>query len=139
MNGETVRQFIMTLNDCWQRGDVDALPEYYHPDVVLLPPDLGVPIRGRDAVVASYRDFLDTARLNRFQALELDVYSFPAPVGGSHIAHLTFEVDYTLDGSQYLERGLEVYVVQEIDDRLQIVWRQQSVLDSRLAEKSEPR
>jgi len=135
VNHESVREFLTALNDTWQRGDVDALNAYYHADVVLLPPDLGEPIRGRDAVVGSYRDFLDSARLNRFQTLDLTIFSFP----GTEIAHLTFEVDYTLDGARYLEKGLEVYTVLETNDGLQIVWRQQSVLDSRLAEKSDPR
>ena len=71
MSAAAVRAFIAELNDCWQRGDVEALTHCYHPDVVLLPPDLGPPIRGRDAVVASYRDFLDAARLDRFQPVEL--------------------------------------------------------------------
>lgn len=139
MSSERVRIFVTGLNDCWQRGDVDALASCYHPDVVLLPPDLGVPIRGRDAVVASYRDFLEAARLDRFQAVDLDVFSFPAGDGATHVAHLTFEIDYTLADERYLERGLEIYVMQEHAGRLQIIWRQQAVLDSRLAEKSEPR
>ncbi|MGE0624966.1 MAG: DUF4440 domain-containing protein [Pseudomonadales bacterium] len=138
MSTDAVKAFITALNERWQRGEVDALADFYHPDVVLLPPDLGTPICGRDAVVASYRDFLDAARLNRFEPVGLDVFPFPAGDGASYIAHLGFEVDYTLDGSRYLERGLEVYVLQETSGRLQIIWRQQSVLDSRLAEKSEP-
>jgi len=139
VSAETVGQFITTLNECWQRGEVDRLTEYYHPDAVLLPPDLGAPIRGRDAVVSTYRDFLEAAQLDRFQTTGLDVFSYPAGDGGTYGAHLTFEVDYTLDGSRYQEKGLEVYVLQVSAGRLQIVWRQQSVVDSRLADKSAPR
>ncbi len=139
MNADAIRSFVTALNDCWQRGNVDGLADYYHPDVVLLPPDLGTPIRGRESVVASYRDFMDAAQLDRFQDIHLDIFSFPVGDGGSHVAHLTFEVDYTLDGDRYVEKGLEVYVIQDDGTRLQIIWRQQSVLDSRLAEKSESR
>jgi len=138
VSGESVGKFIASLNECWQRGELDRLADYYHTDVVLLPPDLGMPIRGRDAVVSTYRDFLEAARLDRFRTTGLDVFSYRAGDGGSHVAHLTFEVDYTLDGSRYEEKGLEVYVLQEIGGRLQIIWRQQSVLDSRLAEPSAP-
>ena len=139
MNTETIRAFVTALNESWQQGDMDALNVCYHPDVVLLPPDLGTPIRGREAVVGSYRDFLDAARLERFEPIELDVFSFPAGAGGTHMVHLTFEVDYTLDGDRYLEKGLEVYAILETGSGLQIIWRQQSVLDSRLAEKSDSR
>jgi ketosteroid isomerase-like protein len=139
VSAETIGKFIASLNECWQQGEVDRLADYYHTDVVLLPPDLGTPIRGRDAVVSTYRDFLEAAQLDRFETLGLDVFSYPEGDGGCHVAHLTFEVDYLLDGSRYQERGLEVYVLRESGGRLQIVWRQQSVLDSRLAEKSAPR
>ncbi|HEY5644639.1 MAG TPA: nuclear transport factor 2 family protein [Pseudomonadales bacterium] len=139
MKPEEIRRFLVALNQTWQQGALDALAAYYHPDVVLLPPDLGPAIRGRDAVVASYREFLQAAQLERFEPTSLEVFSFPGSHGGSHVAHLNFEVDYTLAGERYLEKGLEVYAVQETDVGLQIIWRQQAVLDSRLAEKSESR
>lgn len=135
MKPEEIRRFLLALNQAWQQGELDALAAFYHPDVVLLPPDLGPAIRGRDSVVASYREFLQSAQLERFEPTSLEVFSFP----GSHVAHLNFEVDYTLAGERYLEKGLEVYALQETDGGLQIIWRQQAVMDSRLAEKSEPR
>ena len=58
---ERIRKFLLDLQRCWSAGNSEDLPGFYHPDVVLLPPDLGAPIRGRDAVVASYREFLDAA------------------------------------------------------------------------------
>ena len=135
-----IQDFVTALNEAWQLGNTEALIACYHPDVVLLPPDLGPPIVGRDAVVASYREFLEAATLDRFETTSLDVFSFPATGTATHVAHLTFEVAYTLAGERYLEKGLEVYVIAEdAAGALRIIWRQQSVLDSRLAEKSEPR
>ena len=131
------REFVLALNACWQKGDLEAVAEFYHPDVVLLPPDLGPPICGRDAVVASYLEFLQAARLEHFEVLELDVFPFDAPTGGrTFMAHLTFAVTYTLDSETYVEKGLEAYTLAENEDDLQILWRHQSVLDSRVKSKA---
>ena len=142
MTGERVRSFLMSLHDCWPAGERAALARFYHPDVVLLPPDLGPPIRGRDAVVDSYQEFLSAARMQTFAVTDLDVFEFPAAQGSTRIstymAHLNFEISYELGGDHYIEQGLEIYTVLETGDQLQIVWRSQTVLDSRLASKSEP-
>ena len=129
--------FVRALNDCWQGGDLSALEGFYHPDVVLLPPDLGQPIRGREAVVASYLEFLQAASLDHFEVLELAVFPFEAPAGSqTFMAHLTFAVSYTLDGETYVEKGLEVYTIARQDGGLKILWRHQSVLDSRVEAKA---
>jgi hypothetical protein len=149
-----LRQFLMALNRCWTSGDHEALAAFYHPDVVLLPPDLGAPIRGRDAVVASYREFADSARLLDFQVTDLDLHSFSAASAADdglraadpaaradhlvHMAHMRFDVTYELAGSRYQEQGLEIYTVLEGAGGLEIVWRAQLVLDSRLADRSGP-
>jgi hypothetical protein len=55
------------------------------------------------------------------------------------MAHLNFEIVYDLDGERYVEKGLEVYtIIEQGGDGLKIVWRCQTVLDSRLSSKSEP-
>ncbi len=137
-----VSAFIEALHDCWPRGDLEALEAFYHEDVVLLPPDLGPPIQGRLAVVDSYREFLGAAELERFEVTAMDVFSFPATASqaaghaGTHMVHVAFDIDYHLDGEAYREQGLEVYTIQEQGGRLAIVWRQQIVLDSRIAAKA---
>ncbi|MGD8417223.1 MAG: nuclear transport factor 2 family protein [Pseudomonadales bacterium] len=136
MDANDIRQFIEALNRCWLEGDAAALARFYHPDVALLPPDMGPLIRGRDAVVASYREFLDTAELKHFEPVQVDVYAYPSDGGGTHMVQMIFEVDYVLDGSRYLEKGMEIYTVVTGADNPQIIWRQQVVLDSRIAGKS---
>ncbi len=134
---EQAREFVINLNECWQRGDLEALSAYYHPDVVLLPPDMGEPICGREAVVASYLEFLQAATLDNFEVLKLDIFPFDA-AGDTHtvVAHLTFAVTYTLEGETYVEQGFEAYTLGEGEGGLQILWRHQSVLDSRVEAKS---
>ena len=131
------RALLLDLNDCWQRGDVSSIAAFYHPDVVLLPPDLGEPICGSEAVVASYLEFLQAATLERFEVLSLDVFPFSAEPGSrTAAAHLRFAVTYTLLDERYVEQGLEAYTLADVGDGLQILWRHQSVLDSRVESKA---
>ena len=137
MTVEDARKFLTALNECWQAGDLAAIADFYHPDVVLLPPDLGAPIHGRDAVVASYREFLDAATLDLFEITSLDVFPFDTGSGAATlVAHLAFDVAYTLNEETYVEKGLEVYTLGEQNGQMKVLWRHQAVLDSRLAEKA---
>ncbi|MEM8768370.1 MAG: nuclear transport factor 2 family protein, partial [Pseudomonadota bacterium] len=139
---QAVSTFIEALHACWPSGDLQALEGFYHEHVVLLPPDLGPPIQGRASVVDSYREFLGAAELERFEVTAIDVFSFPASSApaasgtGTHMAHVAFDIDYRLDEEAYREQGLEVYTIQEQGGRLKIIWRQQIVLDSRVAAKA---
>ena len=136
-----VSAFVRALHESWPRGDLDRLAGFYHEAVVLLPPDLGPPIQGRAAVVDSYREFLGAAELERFEITAIDVFSFPADdQTGTHMVHLGFDIDYRLDGEAYREQGLEIYTIQETLEEgaasFAIIWRQQTVLDSRVASKA---
>ncbi len=124
---DAIRNLISALNDAWQQEDWTAVEGCYHKDVVLMPPDAGTPILGRDAVLETYRDFCQAARLERFHQLELEVFSFER----THIAHMRFEVDYELDGERYRDEGLEIYVLAPAGDGAApvVIWRQQQLLN----------
>ena len=151
MTDDRIRAFIAELHTCWPSGDLTALARFYHTDVVLLPPDLGTPICGRDAVVDSYREFLEAAKLISFETDSLETYPFAHNNSQNDardntqksaltcMVHLNFEIVYDLDDERYVEKGLEVYtIIDQGDDGLKIIWRSQTVLDSRLSSKSEP-
>ena len=138
MNNKRIEAFVAELHNCWPGGDLAELARFYHPDVVLLPPDLGTPITGRKAVVNSYREFLEVAQLVSFETGKLELFPFVHGSSLTCMAHLNFEIVYDLDGDRYVETGLEIYTIIDRDDRLEIIWRCQTVLDSRLSSKSEP-
>ncbi len=124
---DAIRILISALSEAWQREDWTALEGCYHEDVVLMPPDAGAPILGRDAVLETYRDFCNVATLERFQEVELEVFTFES----THIAHMRFEIDYELDGQRYRDEGLEIYVLAPAragQDPV-VVWRQQQLLN----------
>lgn len=131
---ERIEKFLDALNDAWQRNDTAALAAFYHPDTVMLPPDLETPILGRDSVVASYRDFSESATLLEFAVTRYETFGFASSAGTPvlQMAHMYFDVRYELQGATHSESGLEIYSLLDSGDTLQIVWRCQTVLDSRI-------
>jgi ketosteroid isomerase-like protein len=126
---ERTNQLILSLNATWQAGQFDQLADYYHPDVVLLPPDAGAPIIGRDNVVASYQEFADAATLHEFRITSTDTFVFDSTA----VCHMRFEIEYETDSGRFRESGLEIYVVANAtSDAAQpaIIWRSQAVLDA---------
>ena len=78
---QQIEQFVRELNDTWQQGKLDELNRFYHPDVVLLPPDAGKPIHGRNTVIDTYHDFASAATLHEFAISSLEVFEFATPTG----------------------------------------------------------
>ena len=138
MTLERVDTLLRDLQSSWQAGDLARIASFYHPDVVLLPPDMGEPITGRDAVVDSYRQFLDAARLDRFVITDLTSWTFDGLTSETAMAHLNFQITYQLEDERFIDTGLEVYTLVAGTEGPLIVWRSQTVLDSRLEAKSEP-
>ena len=129
---DTIRAFVESIQHHWQSGDLASLAKCYDEHVVLLPPDMGEPIVGRDAVLSGYADFLRAASLERFRITDLAVYTFDGPDAGQFFAaHMEFELTYVLDGTRYRDGGLEVYhIVATENAPPRVLWRSQVVLDS---------
>ena len=129
---ESITGFITRLNRTWQNEDLQALGDFYHAGAVLLPPDAGPPIVGREPIVASYREFAEAASLLGFSVSDLVSHSFDTGSGQRvHMVHMSFDVAYELDGTIYEESGLEIYTIIESDGTFEIVWRNQNLLGSR--------
>jgi|GEM_PF-1909664 len=152
MAPEQVEQFLTTLNDAWLGQDYVTLAGLYDSDVVLLPPDAGAPIVGRDAVIESYQDFHAACRVDDFKITSAEHFEFaqnsrsfsasPAAsdgfsdagaIGATIMAHMRFRISYQLlqqngDPLAQSEQGLEVYTLIEQPEGMRIVWRAQFAL-----------
>ena len=124
---QTVERFVRELNNTWQQGKLDELIRFYHPDVVLLPPDAGEPIQGRSAVIDTYHDFVSAAMLHEFVISSLEVFDFATTA----VVHMGFVVEFSFQEQRLREAGLEVYVLNISDAEPEIVWRSQNILESR--------
>lgn len=120
--------FVDALNQAWQQQDWPTLAEMYHTNAVLLPPDLGDSLLGRDAILQTYRDFASQATLHRFAVTDLQTHSF----AHCEVLHCAFEADYSVAGNRSQDDGTEIYVT-ELNNlgRRVIVWRQQIIHSAR--------
>lgn len=122
MNRMEVESRIRTLNDAWRYGRYDELADCFDEDVVMLMPFGDEFIRGRGAMLDSYRDFVDAASDIHLDITGLEVFDH----GRSAVCHMTFEIAYAIDGAREQTEGLEVYVVTEgVDGVARVVWRTQ--------------
>lgn len=121
------RELITRLNQAWQAGDMATVSTSYHPNAVLLPPDLGPVIRGREAIVETYAEFNTAAVLRHFEVTDTQVFDFES----SHAVHLKFTLAYEFDGTALEDEGLDIYLTSPYANGLTVVWRQQVVLASR--------
>ncbi len=121
------RDLITGLNQAWPAGDLATISTSYHPDAVLLPPDLGPVIRGREAIVDTYAEFNNAAVLRHFDITDTQVFDFES----SHAVHLKFTLAYEFDGAALEDQGLDIYITSPYANGLVVVWRQQVVLASR--------
>lgn len=123
MNQQT-QTLVRECNDAWQAQDWATLAGCYHPSAILIPPDAGEPITGRDDIIATYQEFMEVAIIDAFQVTKLTSYDFAS----THLVHMRFVVEYQLDGQTLKDVGLEVYAI-DLAETPAIVWRSQSITD----------
>ncbi len=150
MTSTQVEQFLQHLNDAWLSRDYTTLGQLYHQDVVLLPPDAGSPLLGREAVLATYEDFHAACYVERFTVTEQSSWPFSSPqTTGEAITtmvHMRFAIDYRFSQSAssgetttpntapetmlQTEQGMDVYTLTQIsaEHAPTIIWRAQFTL-----------
>jgi ketosteroid isomerase-like protein len=61
-----IRDIVAAINQAWVTGDYEAIGQYVAEHVVMAPPDLDGRVLGREAYVASFRQFAEVARTREF-------------------------------------------------------------------------
>lgn len=77
------------------------------------------PLRGRDAIIDSYRDFAGRATIHEFQAREPLVEVFR----NAAVATMPFRIGYEYEGKASSESGTDVLVFEKGIDGWRVVWR----------------
>jgi hypothetical protein len=119
-----LKQFIRDLNETWQYHRYDDLYEYFHDNVVLLPPGSGEPIVGIEPMVQSYRQFGSMATIHGFEITDLTLYNYNSVA----MCHLRFHVDYEIESGRFREDGMDVYAIDVSGPKPKVVWRSQVTL-----------
>jgi ketosteroid isomerase-like protein len=116
-----VTKLVKALNLAWRSGGPDVaarVAPFFTQDAVIAGPDLRRAARGRDAVAASYAEFLASATVLEYEqdAPEVDLS------GDVAVATLGWTMTYENQGGRSTERGHDVYVLARRPE-WQIVWR----------------
>jgi uncharacterized protein (TIGR02246 family) len=114
-----VRQVLARINNAWRTGDLDRLGDCFHPDMVIVGPGYQELGRGREACVASYRDFLRASTVRAYRESNLAVSEW----GGVAVATYEWEMDYEQGGRRHREVGTDLFVFQRQGQTWLAVWR----------------
>lgn len=114
-----IPDIVAAINSAWLSGRFDELRDYFHPDVVLAQPGFARRTTGRDALIASYRDFVQNATIHSFTPGEVQVDA----ATDSAVTTMPWSMDYTMNGQRYDERGWDLLVFGKRDGRWMVVWR----------------
>jgi ketosteroid isomerase-like protein len=110
---------VQTLNNLWVNGKPDQLNPFFREDVVVLHFDYKTRLRGREAVINSYREFCDESTVHSFQQFKpvIDVF------GQTAVVTYAFEIEYEMGDKTYNESGRDMFVFLHEDDQWLVVWR----------------
>lgn len=116
-----IKVFVRNLNKAWIEKRVEDLYPFFHELVIALQPGGDKQISGRNEMVESYRQFVNTAKINNFEELSLQVNTF----NKTAIANLTFKIDYEINGTVYSEKGIDILILNNFNNEWKVVWRTQ--------------
>lgn len=119
-----LEQFIRDLNQTWQSHRYDDLYDYFHDNVVMLPPNSSKPIVGSESMVQSYRQFGSMGTIHVFEITDLSLHHYSSVT----MCHMRFHVDYEIESGRYREDGIDVYAIDTSGPKPKVVWRTQIAL-----------
>jgi hypothetical protein len=88
-------------------------------DVVFVQPGFAGRASGRDAAIASYREFVKQATLRRYAESDLSI-----DIGGhTAVASYRWQIAYEMNGKDHDETGRDLFVFDRFGTRWKLVWR----------------
>lgn len=116
---QAVAARLQAINDAWTGGRVGDLRDLLHPGIVVVGGDLTVHADGREACLRGFADFVERATIREFRPEEprIDVFEDTA------VAGYDYRIEYTLEGTTYLEGGHDVWLFVRTGGEWLAVWR----------------
>ena len=110
---------MRAINQAWLGGRVDDLAPAMHPGIVMVLPGFSGQVRGREPLLAGFRDFVQNASIESFreQDQRIDV------VGATSVVTFAYEMVYARAGERYRATGRDIWVFQREGARWIAVWR----------------
>jgi ketosteroid isomerase-like protein len=114
-----VAEEMRLINAAWLNGRVDDMEASIHPDIVMAIPGLAARIKGRDALLAGFRDFCNNAKIHEFHDREMQI----DVAGRTAVVTIHYEMLYERSGARYRATGRDLWVFERHGDSCIAVWR----------------
>jgi hypothetical protein len=116
---DDVAAALRRISIAWTGAQPDQMEDDLDPGAVFVQPGLENRAEGRDAAIASYRQFMESSLVHDYEEhdLRIDV------VGTAAVATFGFRIEWESDGERHVDRGHDLFVFARSDDRWKAVWR----------------
>ena len=124
-----VADALRRISEAWLSGRVNDLAPLVHPEIVMALPGFSGRVRGREPLLAGFRDFCENARTHEYREhdQQIDV------TDGIAVATFAYEMIYERGGQRYRVTGRDLWVFQKEAGEWIAVWRTMLDLDEQPA------
>lgn len=115
----SVAEAMRAINQAWLQQRVDDMSPALHPEIVMVLPGFSGQIRGREPLLAGFRDFVQNATVHELRELDhqIDV------VGDTAVYTVPYEMVYTRSGERYRASGRDFWIFRREGGAWIAVWR----------------
>jgi ketosteroid isomerase-like protein len=103
-----IEETLRSMNRCWTKTwDEPAFRDFIHPDAVAIVPTTPGRLEGRDAYVAGWRGFTETAKIHEWKETDYRVQLYNGD--RSAVATYLFSITFSMDGQVQTMRGRDMF------------------------------
>lgn len=117
-----IERLVEQLNDAWLNDQIEDMETLFHKQVVMIEPGIHRKITGREVMINSYREFIDSAEIIDFKIKDTYIDLFETTA----VVLYTFRIKYRVETTNYDETGTEILVFNRHNNDWKIVWRHQN-------------
>ncbi len=114
-----IERQVSCILGAWTSGQLAKLEDCFHPDVVFVAPGFEQRVVGREACIASYREFLARSNVTAFESLppRIDL------AGDTAVAVSRWRIAWEAAGERHRDQGHDVLVLTRTAEGWRVVWR----------------
>jgi hypothetical protein len=114
-----VWEVMQEINRAWVHGSPDDMEPHLHPDMVIVTSDVEYRADGRDACIASYKDFCGRAQIQEYREENPNVDIFDEQA----VVIYRFNITYELEGQMHVDQGADIFAFKREQDQWRAIWR----------------
>jgi hypothetical protein len=116
---DDVAAVLRRISVAWTSGQPERMEDALDPGAVFVQPGLKDRLEGRDAGIASYREFMKASLVHAYEERDLTIDL----VGSAAVATFGFRIEWESDGERHVDHGHDLFVFARSDDGWKAVWR----------------